>query len=413
MNSKNLPQITPTLSKNEMNWCKIRYEARKSRKGNGLLSLRLCVHVNGQRIRRDLGISIPSNLWDQTNQVITGKSKQVHEARFMVEGEHARVYQILVDMHLSNAPKTIQEFLNRYESKTERTDFIKFFDERAKDNWHKGVFSDGTYNHYKVVSRRMKMFSNGRKLSFMDINIEWITRFVDFYNREIKVYKNGQEAPTAVNTIANAVKKIKATIKEAEVFGIVKHNQIKHFKVSTAETQRSFLSVNEFLKLIELYRNRTLEQKPTLHGVLRNFILMGSTGMRISDLKKVTKKNIKEDMLIYIAHKTRKHNKEVRIPLNNISKEVINDIETESLFFNISEQKQNMYLKEIAIIAEITYNITQHTARHTFASIFLEKGGKLEMLQSLLAHSSIATTMKYVHLQDDERKRQVKNAFDF
>lgn len=396
-----------------MNWCKIRYEVRKPRNGKGLLSLRLCVHVNGQRLRRDLGINIPENLWDQKNQVITGHSKLVHEARFMIEGEHARAYQILVDMHLANAPKTIYEFTKRYDSKVERNDFIKYFDQRAKDLWHSGKFSDGTYKHYKVTSNRMKMFINGMRLNFIDINIEWMNRFVDFYKREIMVYKKGEEAPTSINTVANAVKKIKATMRDAEIIGIIKYNQIKHFSVPTAETQRSFLSVNEFMKLIELYRTKALEHKPSLHGVLRNFVLMGSTGMRISDLKLVTKKNIKEDMLIYIAHKTRKQNKEVRIPLNNISKEVINDIETESLFYNISEQKQNAYLKEIAIIAEINYNISQHTARHTFASIFLAKGGKLEMLQNLLAHSSIATTMKYVHLQDDERRRQVRNAFDF
>ncbi|MCY7352030.1 MAG: tyrosine-type recombinase/integrase [Cytophagaceae bacterium] len=36
--------------------------------------------------------------------------------------------------------------------------------------------------------------------------------------------------------------------------------------------------------------------------------------------------------------------------------------------------------------------------RHTFATMFLRKNGKVQVLQRLLGHGDIQTTMRYVHL---------------
>jgi integrase/recombinase XerD len=53
-------------------------------------------------------------------------------------------------------------------------------------------------------------------------------------------------------------------------------------------------------------------------------------------------------------------------------------------------------------------NITPHKWRHTFATIFLRRGGDLETLRMLLGHSNLKTTQKYLHLteQDIQKKYQ-------
>src|SRR5690606_20372303 len=66
------------------------------------------------------------------------------------------------------------------------------------------------------------------------------------------------------------------------------------------------------------------------------------------------------------------------------------------LFPNISNQKLNSYLKEIADICKIKKNLTFHIARHTFATtITLSNGVPIETVSKLLGHSKIATTQIY------------------
>lgn len=59
------------------------------------------------------------------------------------------------------------------------------------------------------------------------------------------------------------------------------------------------------------------------------------------------------------------------------------------------------------------YNITQirfHDLRHTFASLLLEAGESPKVVQELLGHSNISTTMDiYTHLSNDIKIKAVKN----
>jgi integrase len=53
-------------------------------------------------------------------------------------------------------------------------------------------------------------------------------------------------------------------------------------------------------------------------------------------------------------------------------------------------------------------NFRLHDLRHTFASRLLEKGADLETVRSLLGHCSITMTQRYVHSQDEAKKRAVE-----
>jgi site-specific recombinase XerD len=59
----------------------------------------------------------------------------------------------------------------------------------------------------------------------------------------------------------------------------------------------------------------------------------------------------------------------------------------------------------------IQTKLHDHVGRETFATNFIQLGGKAEVLQKLLNHSKISTTMRYVHV-DDEMKCDTINALD-
>jgi len=51
---------------------------------------------------------------------------------------------------------------------------------------------------------------------------------------------------------------------------------------------------------------------------------------------------------------------------------------------------------------DVETRITPHKLRHTFATEFLEAGGKIEHLQLLLGHKHIATTQIYMHIRPED-----------
>jgi integrase len=67
----------------------------------------------------------------------------------------------------------------------------------------------------------------------------------------------------------------------------------------------------------------------------------------------------------------------------------------EKVFPNVTNQKFNSYLKEIAEIVGIEKKLTHHIARKTFAStVLLYNDVPMEIVSELLGHSSIVVTQE-------------------
>ena len=67
-------------------------------------------------------------------------------------------------------------------------------------------------------------------------------------------------------------------------------------------------------------------------------------------------------------------------------------------------------VKRAANKAEIKKNVHIHTLRHSFATHMLEQGANLKLIQSLLGHASLRSTMVYLHLA--KLDPSIKSPFD-
>ena len=109
--------------------------------------------------------------------------------------------------------------------------------------------------------------------------------------------------------------------------------------------------------------------------------------------------------------KTKKQAKILKIPLPKIATMLINEDDKQPLGPVISNQKINNNLKKIKPYLKMSKGskLHFHMSRHTFATQFLELGGNIEVLQTLMGHGSLKQTMIYTHVVDKRREDQVDN----
>ena len=76
-----------------------------------------------------------------------------------------------------------------------------------------------------------------------------------------------------------------------------------------------------------------------------------------------------------------------------------------------SESSVEKVVKRASQRAGITKHIYPHSLRHTFATHLLEQGTNLKVIQKLLGHTSLRSTMLYLHLAKTDYN-DVKSPFD-
>jgi integrase/recombinase XerD len=66
-------------------------------------------------------------------------------------------------------------------------------------------------------------------------------------------------------------------------------------------------------------------------------------------------------------------------------------------------------VKRYAAKAEINKNISPHTLRHSFATDLYRETSKIRLVQKVLGHSDLSTTMIYTHIFDEEVESALKS----
>jgi len=101
-----------------------------------------------------------------------------------------------------------------------------------------------------------------------------------------------------------------------------------------------------------------------------------------------------------------KGNKDKNMILNRTAKLII-DHDNNLFKEKFTDQHLNKELKKIFKFLNIKKYVSFHVARHTFATLFLKAGGKVENLQVILGHKSITQTMIYVHIVQAEANQEM------
>jgi len=121
--------------------------------------------------------------------------------------------------------------------------------------------------------------------------------------------------------------------------------------------------------------------------------------------------------LIFTPYKTRKHGTKVRVPASKEALRLIGDELREvgklPMFSSIPEQKQNEYMRNIGRGFKFKINLCFQVARETFATLYMEQDGKLEVLASFLGHTTTKMSEKYVKIRDQRKRQEMERISSF
>lgn len=139
-----------------------------------------------------------------------------------------------------------------------------------------------------------------------------------------------------------------------------------------------------------------------------------ATGIRVTELIsiKISDVNLHSGYI-----KVKKKNKERTIPIGNVALKCLSEYienvrpllikteEEETLFINANGQKMTRQgfwkiLKQYKEQAKIDKDLTPHTIRHSFAVHLLQNGAEVKMVQEILGHTDVASTLMYTQMAD-------------
>ena len=297
---------------------------------------------------------------------------------------------------------------------TEKHSIIDFINEYKKK--YANVRKPSTIRAVDQVTAKIQKFDPDSTLEGM--TQDWILRYCSFL-----VDENLQDSTIKLRHL----KTLKFITKDALELGIKVPNHIDKFKWKSQSKQQFFATWEEVEAIM------ALEEfvYPFQEKVRDLFILSCFTGLRFSDLVKISRANITtqsgQNMLRVVVVKT---GFDYQIPLNAKVFEILQKYD-----FKVPVTSNQAFNREIKLVADrvVTGSFVKtntsgsrvsetvvprskmfsaHTARRSFARHMLDKGASLIIVSKILGHSTTETTLIYAGYQPQEVVAEFQKVFN-
>lgn len=269
-------------------------------------------------------------------------------------------------------------------------------------------YSRNTTKSYRMNLGRLEEYQSRRKrqLTFEDIT----GKFERAFKNHLTTGKN-----LSLNSIGTAIKCLKAVLNYSVEMGWTEKTDFRKFKVEKEEADSIYLNPEELhaLLILDLSQNTRLDR-------VRDLFLVGCwTGLRFSDLSRLTSNNIQGNT---IKIPTRKTGATVTIPIHPVVREILKKYDG-ALPASISNQKFNDYIKEIGmraginqpVVTTITRGgekeenehpkyqlISTHTARRSFCTNMYKTGVPVNTLMKISGHKTESAFLRYIKISEEE-----------
>lgn len=355
------------------------------------------VTVQGKSREFSTQIWVQNTKWSPEASKVIGTNESAKTANHALSSIRNNLLNIRSDLQEKNKLVTAEIVINIHLGKGEKKYTLIQIHEYHNENVRKLINKDyapGTYGRYVMSLDHLKRFL-AYKYCVDDIALVTLSfSFATDYEFYLKTVRN-----CANNTAVKYVKNLKTVINYAISQGWLEFNPLDKWRGKLERVDKEYLTEAELKTISEKdFSNKRI-------GEVRDiFVFCCYTGLAYSDVVKLTTENIVLGMngKKQLNLKRTKTDTIVKVPLLDQALAIIDNFKshpfcqyTGRLLPVKSNQKYNVYIKEIAGICDINKVLTTHTARHTFATLMLTLGISMESVSSMLGHTNIKTTQIY------------------
>ncbi len=363
------------------------------------------ITVNGRRVDISLKRKIPLLLWDAKKKNAKGTSNEARQINEYLKQVQTQLFQCYQDLKFKGELVTAKLIKANYlgEGKNSKTlqNLLQYHNKKIQK-----TLAKGTIRNFKVTEGYINTYLNNvlrtSDIYLKDLSYKFISEFANYLHT---YWPKGHPKAMSNNTVMKHIQRFRKIVTLGYHIEWIDRDPFIRWKPIYEKRERPFLTQNE-LSNIESYKFPIAR----LERVRDLFVFSCYTGIAYADIIQLTIDNIVLGMdgSKWIYTRRQKTKTPVKVPLLNKAEFIIQKYSehpvttvTETLLPVLTNEKINLYLKEIADATGIKKNLTFHMARHTFATtVTLSNGVPIETVSKLLGHTKLATTQIYARVLD-------------
>lgn len=340
-----------------------------------------------------------STRWNQKTERATGNKEDAKSLNYFLDSLSTRISNYRTELINNDQTITSQKLIDFVKGKNvSRAKVLEEFSDHNSEILalvQKKEYAIGTHERYQIAKSHVAKFIqykyNRDDLEFRELNFAFI-RDYELYLKTVRNCSNN----TALKYIAN----LKTIVLRAIAKDIIPRDPFKLFKSKKIKIKKKPLSTEELYRL----ENKVFASE-RLSLIRDVFVFQCYTGLAYIDAYQLKPSDIKKgiDGSLWIMSSRQKSKSETDIPLLPKAIEIMERykdhplcIKRDAVLPVKTNQKMNEYLKEIAVLCELSETLNTHKARRTFGStVTLKNGVPLHIVKEMMGHYSVKQTEEY------------------
>lgn len=374
----------------------------------------MTITMNYDRTQIFTGIWIAKNRWNEKTKTVKGKDEETKTLNDTLATLQSHVRQVANELLTSGKPFNPNIIKDRIKNGiTRNMGVVESFDLFLKrmENMVPTTYTRATLVKYTNTKERVKEFikkhTQRNDIYLYELQDEFMEAFELFLRKNYQV---------SHNTIYKTYQRFTRFLRFEVSRGHLDKYPFPDYKMRMLPKVCHSLTYDEIRRI----ENLAITDTPRLLQVQQLFILAIYTGIAFIDMEQSKPEDLVLDDsgMLWLRTYRQKTRSRISVPLiSNAVKSLeilrsgIFDIPKGKLLPVKNNARMNFEIKQVCELAEINNPelVTWHSARRSTSALLMRMGIPLEILQKILSHKSLGTSlMYYAHVNDDQVSRAMK-----